>query len=62
VVNKCFNLSGLLRKLAPEFADVPVLTLARADETSAAIPDARNTIPSGENPVNKVFHKGRNFM
>ncbi|HZX58749.1 MAG TPA: error-prone DNA polymerase, partial [Mucilaginibacter sp.] len=62
VVNKCFNLSGMLHKLAPEFKDAPILTLARADETSAAIPNERNTIPSGENPMNKVFHKGRNFM
>ncbi len=62
VVNKCFNLSGLLHKLAPEFQDAPVLTLARADETTAAIPNERNTMPPSENPVNKVFHKGRNFM
>ncbi|MFB9844360.1 error-prone DNA polymerase [Mucilaginibacter ginsenosidivorans] len=62
VVNKCFNLSGLLQKLTPEFKDAPILTLARGDETTAPVPNERNTIPAGENPVNKVFHKGRNFM
>ncbi|HWD88436.1 MAG TPA: error-prone DNA polymerase [Mucilaginibacter sp.] len=62
VVNKCYNLSVLLRKLTPEYKDAPVLTLARGDETSAAIPNERNTIPASENAVNKVFHKGRNFM
>jgi error-prone DNA polymerase len=62
VVNKCYNLSVLLRKLTTEYKDAPVLTLARADETSAAIPNERNTIPASENAINKVFHKGRNFM
>ncbi|HVV55501.1 MAG TPA: error-prone DNA polymerase, partial [Mucilaginibacter sp.] len=62
VVNKCFNLSRMLLKLTPEQQDAPVLTLARADETSAAIPTERNTIPESKNAVNKVFHKGRNFM
>ncbi|MBS1530794.1 MAG: error-prone DNA polymerase [Bacteroidetes bacterium] len=62
VVNKCYNLSVLLRKLTPEYTDVPVLTLSRADEISAAIPNERNTIPPSENTVNRIFHKGRNFM
>ncbi|HVW13164.1 MAG TPA: error-prone DNA polymerase [Mucilaginibacter sp.] len=62
VVNKCYDLSTLLRKLTPECKDVPVLTLSRADERTAAIPDERNTIPASENTVSKVFHKGRNFM
>jgi len=62
VVNKCFNLSGLLQKLTPEFKNAPVLTLARGDETTKALPNERNTIPLSENPVSKVFHKGRNFM
>lgn len=62
VVNKCFNLSGLLQKLTPEFKDAPIITLARGDETTAPVPNERNTIPPSENSVNKVFHKGRNFM
>ncbi|MBS1524945.1 MAG: error-prone DNA polymerase [Bacteroidetes bacterium] len=62
VVNKCFNLSGMLRGLIPTGEDAPVLTLSRADERTAAIRNERNTMPPGENSVNKVFHKGRNFM
>lgn len=51
VVKRCFNLTGLLSKLtAKGNEDIPVMTLARADETTSPIPDARN-----------VFHKGRNF-
>jgi len=62
VVNKCFDLSRMLRGLVPTNEDVPVLTLSRADERTAAIPNERNTIPASKNTVNKVFHKGRNFM
>ncbi|MGN6638300.1 MAG: error-prone DNA polymerase [Mucilaginibacter sp.] len=62
VVNKCFNLSSMLRGLIPASnEDAPVLTLSRADETSAAIPNERNTVPASKNTVNKIFHKGRNF-
>ncbi len=51
VVKRCFNLTGLLSKLtAKGNEDIPVMTLARADETTSPIPDARN-----------IFHKGRNF-
>jgi error-prone DNA polymerase len=51
VVKRCFNLTGLLSKLTMKGnEDIPVLTLARADETTSPIPGARN-----------IFHKGRNF-
>jgi error-prone DNA polymerase len=51
VVKRCFNLTGLLSKLTTKGNDdIPVMTLARADETTSPIPDARN-----------IFHKGRNF-
>jgi error-prone DNA polymerase len=51
IVNRCFNLSALLRGLtAKQTDDLPVLTLSRADETTSPIPDTRD-----------VFHKGRNF-
>jgi error-prone DNA polymerase len=51
IVKRCFNLTKLLSNLT-EIGndDIPVLTLSRADETTAPIPDARN-----------IFHKGRNF-
>ncbi|MGZ3944424.1 MAG: error-prone DNA polymerase [Mucilaginibacter sp.] len=50
IVNRCFNLSSLLRGLTPrENDDQPVLTLSRADEKTST-PDPR-----------EIFHKGRNF-
>jgi error-prone DNA polymerase len=51
VALRCFNLNNLLRGLtAANENNLPLLTLARADETTAPGPDSR-----------KVFHKGRNF-
>lgn len=62
VVKRCFNLSKLLRGMtATEREDLPLLTLSRADETTAPIPDVRNTIPNDKKPQKEVFHKGRNF-
>lgn len=59
VVRRCFNLSGLLRGLtAMDSEDLPVLSLARADETTAPPPDPRQVKVSM--PL-KAFHKGRNF-
>ncbi|HEY2349477.1 MAG TPA: error-prone DNA polymerase [Puia sp.] len=51
IVQRCFDMSRLLRRLT-EVADneLPILTLARADETS---------IPA--HAQEDVFHKGRNF-
>ena len=51
VARRCFNLNGLLRGLTvAEANSLPLLTLARADETTASGQDSRT-----------VFHKGRNF-
>ncbi|RKR84381.1 error-prone DNA polymerase [Mucilaginibacter gracilis] len=51
IVKSCFNLSPLLRGLtATGNENLPVLTLANADETTSPGPDPRT-----------VFHKGRNF-
>jgi error-prone DNA polymerase len=51
IVNRCFNLSALLRGLTSrQTEDLPVITLSRADETTSPAPDTRD-----------VFHKGRNF-
>jgi error-prone DNA polymerase len=51
VAKRCFNLNSLLRGLTKGHEDnLPLLTLARADETTAPGPDSR-----------EVFHKGRNF-
>ena len=62
VVQRCFNLSKLLRGMtASENEDLPLLTLARADETTSPVPNERNTIPKLEAPQKEVFHKGRNF-
>jgi len=51
VAKRCFNLNSLLRGLTIANEDnLPLLTLARADETTAPGPDSR-----------EAFHKGRNF-
>ncbi len=51
VAKRCFNLNSLLRGLTiANEKNLPLLTLARADETTAPGPDSR-----------EVFHKGRNF-
>jgi DNA polymerase III alpha subunit len=51
VALRCFNLNTLLRGLTIANEDnLLLLTLARADETTAPGPDSR-----------EVFHKGRNF-
>jgi error-prone DNA polymerase len=51
VAKRCFNLNSLLRDLTiGNQDDLPLLTLARADETMAPGPDSR-----------EVFYKGRNF-
>jgi error-prone DNA polymerase len=62
VVKRCFNLNSLLGKLTEVVNDEqPVLTLARADETTKPYHSGTN---KGEKQVNKqkeAFHKGRNF-
>jgi error-prone DNA polymerase len=51
VALRCHNLNSLLRGLTVANEDnLPLLTLARADETTAPGPDSR-----------EAFHKGRNF-
>ena len=51
VARRCFNLNSLLRSLTVAHSDdLALLTLARADETTAPGPDSR-----------EAFHKGRNF-
>ncbi|MBB6112927.1 error-prone DNA polymerase [Mucilaginibacter lappiensis] len=51
VAKRCFNLNSLLRGLTIyNLDDLPLLALARADETTVPSPDSR-----------EVFHKGRNF-
>jgi error-prone DNA polymerase len=59
VVQRCFNLTVLLRSLTETTADLPQ-TLARADETSKPHDyDLRSTMPAV--PTEGAFHKGRNF-
>jgi error-prone DNA polymerase len=59
VVNRCFNLTSLLRSLTETSTELPQ-TLARADETSKPHPyDMRSTMPAV--PTEGAFHKGRNF-
>jgi error-prone DNA polymerase len=56
VAARCFNMNFLLSKLtAAQTADLPILSLSRADETTNPVPD-----PRGQSQTN-IFHKGRNF-
>jgi error-prone DNA polymerase len=51
VATRCSNLNGLLSELTmTNHNDLPLLTLARGDETTSPVPDSR-----------EVFYKGRNF-
>ena len=62
VVNRCFNLNKLLSQLsAANHDDLPVLTLARADETTAPYPGGTNKGQLQEAKQKEIFHKGRNF-
>ncbi|WP_448701377.1 error-prone DNA polymerase [Mucilaginibacter sp. AW1-3] len=61
IVQRCFNLNGLLSGLtAANNIDLPILSLARADETTAPVANERNT-PRDKVPAKDVFYKGRNF-
>lgn len=61
IVKRCFNLNGLLAGLtASNNTDLPILSLARADETTKPVANERNT-PRDKLPAKEVFYKGRNF-
>jgi error-prone DNA polymerase len=63
IVNRCYNLSKYLSDLVLQKSEeVPVLSLSRADERTASIPDKRNTIHNQNKGVESVFYKGRNFQ
>ena len=58
IVQRCFNLSKLLRKLVTTKDEGPLATMSRADERSAPIP------PKGQErglTQKKIFPDGRNF-
>ncbi len=60
VAARCFNLNGLLRALTiADTEELPLLTLARADQTAAPYPDERSKASKGNSEG--VFYKGRNF-
>ncbi|OOQ62284.1 error-prone DNA polymerase [Mucilaginibacter pedocola] len=60
VVQKCFNLTSLLRSLTETGEPILPQTLARADETSKPHPyDMRSSSPAVS--TEGAFHKGRNF-
>jgi len=52
VVQRCFNLTGLLNGLASD--------MARGDETTKPVSNERNT-PVDKKARKEVFYKGRNF-
>ena len=61
IVHSCYNFSKLLRQLTPsENENLPLLTLARADEkTIPPVQDARTEIR--KNIQEKLFADARNF-
>jgi error-prone DNA polymerase len=62
IVQKCYNLTKLMRSLTVIEEDpLPLLTLARADETSIPAHAQVKKKLTGENIEEDIFYKGRNF-
>jgi error-prone DNA polymerase len=62
IVQRCFNLTKLLRQLtSQETEDVQLLTLARGDETSIPAHAQIKKLKAGEKNEDDIFHRGRNF-
>ncbi|WP_316738492.1 error-prone DNA polymerase [Pedobacter aquatilis] len=65
IVSKCVDLTKMLGKLVQrELDELPVMTLSRADETSAPYPaqDKRSQVREEIDKASKgAFHSGRNF-
>lgn len=62
IVTKCFDLTKLLGKLVQrENDDLPLLTLARADEKSAPYPTQNKKTQTREDGSKEVFYGRRNF-
>ena len=61
IVKRCYDFTKLLHKLSASEEDLPVLTLARGDETSIPA-HAQEKKPSAHESVQgDIFYKGRNF-
>jgi error-prone DNA polymerase len=62
IVERCFNLTKLLRQLTTqETEDLHLLTLARGDETSIPAHAQIKKTKAAENKEQDIFYKGRNF-
>ncbi|TWR25215.1 error-prone DNA polymerase [Mucilaginibacter pallidiroseus] len=62
IASRCFDLSKMLRGLTQvKTDDLPLLTLARADETTNPFPSGNNIGSVPQNGQKEIFHKGRNF-
>lgn len=62
IVKRCFDLTNLLRGLTPSDTDnLPVLTLARADERSEPASGGNKGVEEMRAGGKDVFYKGRNF-
>jgi error-prone DNA polymerase len=62
IVKNCYDMTKLLRHLtAASEENLPILTLARGDETSIPAHAQGKKSPGPENGKSDVFHKGRNF-
>jgi error-prone DNA polymerase len=62
IVKRCYDLTRLLGNLTLSMNEnLPLLTLARADEKVSPVPHNRNTKPQNKEHSKDVFSKGRNF-
>lgn len=62
IVKRCFDLSKLLKGLTPsESHNLPILTLARADERSEPVSGGNKGVQEIRAAQKDVFYKGRNF-
>ena len=62
IVERCYDLSKLLRKLtALHDENLPLLTLSRADEKISPVYPVLEKKSSMDKPEQNIYHKGRNF-
>lgn len=62
VVQRCFNLTGLLKDLSADQTDDPlVMQLSRSDERSAPYTSSSIPMEKAEGTTDSPFYKGRNF-
>ena len=61
IVKRCYDFTKLLHHLSASDEDLPVLTLARGDETSIPAHAQEKNLIAHESVQGDIFYKGRNF-